>query len=71
MTAVSMAAFIKARMDAISAHQFSGGGGSSGAIAMADAYLVAFCQGVIDEIQANAVATGQDSGSDTHSLIIS
>ena len=30
--------------------------------------LEAFCQGIIDEIQANAVASGTDSRGDSHSL---
>jgi len=57
LTAASMAAKIMARMDALAAEQFSGAGGASAAAAKADAYLLAFCQGVIDEIQQNAVVT--------------
>lgn len=55
LTAASMAAKIAARMDALAADQYAGAAGAGGAAAAADAALVAFCQGVIDALHADAV----------------
>ncbi|MEW6490367.1 MAG: hypothetical protein AB1578_20960 [Thermodesulfobacteriota bacterium] len=72
LTAASMAAKIQARMDALAAEQFSGAGGAAGAAAKADAYLLAFCQGVIDEIQQHAVVTTTSGAPDgEHTGIVS
>lgn len=65
MTAASMAAKVKAAVDAVGAHQSSDPAGQ-------DAYRLqvytAMCQGIIEEITQNGHAVGTDSRGDSHTL---
>ena len=64
LTAASMALKIKTRIAAVAAIQTSVAGDT---LAYRDAVMVAMCQGIIDEIQANGVAVvvGVQSGGST------
>jgi hypothetical protein len=62
LTAASMAAKVEAAVAAVPAQQFDSAGDPS---AYRSAILVAMCQGIIDEIQANAevpVTAGSSAG---------
>lgn len=54
MTKASMADFIEAEMGSISTTPIAGGGAAGDAETRAREYLEALCQGIIDEIVANA-----------------
>jgi hypothetical protein len=62
LTAASMMAKVKAAIAAVPAQQFDSAGDPS---SYRDAILLAMCQGIIDEIQANAevpVTAGSSAG---------
>ncbi len=63
MTKESMAAFIITQLEALADNANQG--------AQQEEWIEAFCQGIIDEIVANGVATGTDTGGDSHSLDLS
>lgn len=70
MTKESMAAKIQAAVDAVSTTPIEGGAGTVSAIARQQSYLLAFCQGIIEEITQNGHATGADSDGDSHALAL-